>query len=327
MLISGFRLGAAIGGAAVAFLLLPGAAGATNGADLRVVNSAGKVLTEQRQYTGTVKIKTDPQADCFGSPGGSGDRVQISGATALGIVHDALGSDRDLRPLSITDQFSFGLAVCGIGGYAAQGSSFWYLKHQHAGAQVGGDQLKLNDGDQVLWYLAPDFPPPPELLLRAPSRARPGVPFEVRAFEYADDGTRTPASGARVSGGGENAPTTDAGGTASVTVSDAGTPKLRATRSVDGAIPSNVVKVCVDADPSKCPEAHGKRIYGSVRADEVDGTRGWDKIHARGGGDRVDLRKGGIDRVGCGAGRDVVVRSPGDRDDEIAASCERVIRR
>jgi hypothetical protein len=328
MLIPGLRLGAAIGGAAVAFLLLlPGAApAATKGADLRVVNSAGRVLAEQRQYTGTVKIKTDPRADCFGAPGGSGDRVRVRGATALGLVRDALGSDRDLRPLSVTDQFSFGLAVCGIGGYEAHGSSFWYLKHEHAGAQVGGDQLRLSDGDEVLWYLAPGFPPPPELVLRAPARAQPGVPFEVTVFEYEDDGSRSPASGARVTGG-DNASTTGAGGVASVTVSDPGTAKLRATRSADGAIPSNGVKVCVDADPSMCPEAHGKRIYGSVRGDEIDGTRGWDRIRARRGRDRVDLRRGGIDRVRCGGGRDVVVRARGDRDDEIAASCERVIRK
>jgi hypothetical protein len=328
MLIPGLRLGSAIGGAAIAsLLLLPGTAPAvTKGADLRVVTSAGKVLAEQRQYTGTVKIKTDPGADCFGAPGGSGDRVEVRGPTALGLVRDALGSDRDLRPLSVTDQFSFGLAVCGIGGYEAHGSGFWYLKYQHAGAQVGGDQLRLSDGDQVLWYLAPDFPPPPELLLRAPARAQPSVPFHVTVFQYGDDGARSPASGARVAGG-EDASTSGPGGRTSVTVSAAGTAKLRATRSSDGAIPSNVVKVCVDADPSKCPEAHGKRIYGSVRGDEIDGTRGWDAIQARGGGDRIDIRQGGIDRVRCGGGRDVVVKSPGDRDDEIAASCERVIRR
>src|ERR671923_2469482 len=247
MLMPGFRLGAAIGGAAVAFLLLPGAAGATNGADLRVVNSAGRVLAEQRQYTGTVKIKTDPRADCFGAPGGSGDRVKVRGATALGLVRDALGSDRDLRPLSVTDQFSFGLAVCGIGGYEAHGSSFWYLKHEHAGAQVGGDQLRLSNGDQVLWYLAPAFPPPPELLLKAPARAQPGVPFQVTVFEYGDGGARSPASADTRVTGGDAAATTGAGGTASVTVSGAGTAKLRATRNLDDAIPSNVVEVCVDS--------------------------------------------------------------------------------
>ena len=328
MLTPGLRLGAAIGGGAVAsLLLLPGAAPAlTKGADLRVVNSAGKILAEQRQYTGTVRIKTDPQADCFGSPGGSGDRVKVRGATALGIVRDALGSDRDLRPLSVTDQFSFGLAVCGIGGYEAQGSSFWYLKHDHAGAQVGGDQLRLSNGDQVLWYLAPAFPPPPELLLKAPARAQPGVPFQVTVFEYGDGGARSPASAARVTGG-DAAATTGAGGTASVTVSGAGTAKLRATRNLDAAIPSNVVEVCVDSEPSKCPERHGKRIYGSARGDEIDGTRGWDKIRSQRGGDRVDLRKGGVDCVRCGRGRDVVVRDSGDRDDKVGASCERVIRR
>src|SRR5204863_6843531 len=115
-------------------LLAPGAAAAaTKGGDLRVLSTAGRTLAEFRRYTGTVSIKTDPQADCFGPPGGSGNAVTVPGATGLGLVKDALASDRKLRPLSITDQFSFGLAVCGIGGHEAHGNSFWYLKRNHVG--------------------------------------------------------------------------------------------------------------------------------------------------------------------------------------------------
>ena len=162
MLIPALRLGGSIAALLIALpVLLPAfASAATKGADLRVVNSAGRTLAEQRQYTGTVQIRTDPGADCFGPPGGSGDRVRVAGATGLGIVRDALETDVDLRPLSITDQFSFGLAVCGIGGFEAGGSSFWYLKRNHVGAQVGGDQLMLRNGDQVLWYLTPELPAP-----------------------------------------------------------------------------------------------------------------------------------------------------------------------
>ena len=89
-------------------------------------------------------------ANCFGQgTGGSGDRVEVKGATALGAVRDALEPDRDLRPLSVTDAFlddGFGLGVCGIGGFESQGSSFWYLKSDHVGAQVSGSQLTAAAG-------------------------------------------------------------------------------------------------------------------------------------------------------------------------------------
>lgn len=328
MVIRGFRLGGSTAALLISMLLLlPALAlAATKGADLRVVNTAGRALAEQRQYTGTVQIGTDPDADCFGPPGGSGDRVRVPGATGLGIVRDALETDRDLRPLSITDQFSFGLAVCGIGGFTASGSSFWYLKHNHAGAQVGGDQLRLQGGDQVLWYLSPGFPPPVELALRAPARAKPGVPFEVSVLQFDDSGARSPAAGATVSGGATPV-ATDPAGKATVTLATQGTGTLRATRSSDGSIPSNRVAVCVNSDLAQCPSAHGKLILGSRRADEIAGTQGWDRIWARGADDVVDITSGGQDRVNCGAGRDRVVVAPGDRDDEIADSCERVLER
>lgn len=321
-----------LGGAAAALLislllLLPAlASAATTGADLRVVNTAGRTLAEQRQYTGTVQIRTDPNADCFGAPGGSGDRVRVPGATGLGIVRDALDTDADLRPLSVTDQFSFGLAVCGIGGFEAGGSSFWYLKHNHAGAQVGGDQLALQRGDQVLWYLSPGFPAPVELALRAPARAKPGVPFEASVLQFDDAGTQAPAAGATVSGGG-NPVTTNAQGKAMVTVSTPGTATLRATRSSPAGIPSNRVAVCINSDLARCPSAHGKLILGSQRADTIGGTLGWDRIWARQSDDVVNIRSGGRDQVSCGAGRDTLVLAPGDTDAASAASCERVVRR
>jgi Ca2+-binding RTX toxin-like protein len=326
MVIRGFKPGGALAVALISLLgLLPAvASAATRGADLRVVNTAGRTLVEHRQYTGTVVIRTDPQADCFGAPGGSGDRVTVPGPTGLGIVRDALETDADLRPLSVTDQFSFGLAICGIGGFEASGSSFWYLKHNHAGAQVGGDQLRLRNGDQVLWYLSPGFPAPVELALRAPARAKPGVPFQVSVFEFDDSGTRSPAAGATVSGGATPV-TTGPRGKATITLNRRGA--LRATRSSDGSIPSNRVAVCVNADLAKCPGAHGKLIVGSNRADEIYGPPGWDGISARAGDDVVNIRAGGRDRVRCGVGRDRVIVAPGDRDDVIAESCERIVRR
>ncbi len=52
----------------------------------------GKTLAEFRQYTGTVDIRTDRGANCFGQgTGGSGERVKVTGPTALGAVRDAPG--------------------------------------------------------------------------------------------------------------------------------------------------------------------------------------------------------------------------------------------
>src|SRR5918996_3988016 len=171
--------------AAALLMIVPANAGAkakTVPADLRVVGPTGQSLAQLVQYTGSVKVDTDPNAVCFGpDTGGSGAPVRLPGATALGLVQDASGTARDLQPLSLTDAFDFGLGVCGIGGFQAQGPASWYLKQNHAGAQVGGDQLTVKKGDDVLWYLAPSFPYPAELALEAPDVAEPesDVPVEV----------------------------------------------------------------------------------------------------------------------------------------------------
>jgi hypothetical protein len=217
--------------------------------------------------------------------------------------------------VSVTDAFDFGLGVCGIGGFQAQGTASWYLKHNHAGAQVGGDQLPVRKGDEVLWYLAPSFPYPPELGLAGPGRAAPGTDITVEVSEYADDGTRTPAAGATVLGG-DDPVTTDAQGRATVAVGS-GDAVLRATRGSD--IPSNEVAVCVgDAGRDCSPQ---QDIAGSGKPDKVKGTELADKIKARARNDLVKAKGGGPDRINCGSGkRDVAVV---DADDTTRA-CEKV---
>ena len=186
-------------------------------------------------------MKTDPGADCFGDgTGGSGDRVDIPNNTALGLLADAMPDAPDLRPLSITDYFSFGLGVCGIGGKVSSGEGFWYIKRDHVGAQVGGDQLKVRDGDDILWYLAPSYPVGDELVLHAPARAKPGNPVEVKVVAYDDKGKRGSAKGVEV---GHGADPTDADGITEVTFPAGGIRKLQADDK--GDIPSNVETVCV----------------------------------------------------------------------------------
>jgi Ca2+-binding RTX toxin-like protein len=283
-------------------------------ADLRVLTDSATFEPGRSYVTDTVKIRTSPDADCFGPPGGSGDVVTVPGPTGLGIVRSALVTRETLRPLLVTDQFGFGLGVCAIGGRESSGSEFWYLKVNHVGAQVAGDQLKLSGGEKVLWYLTPGFPPPPELALTAPPRAKPNVPFQVTVRSYADDGTAAPAVGATVTGG---AGPTDAAGHTMVSLPKSAS--LMATHIAD--IPSNRVPVCVNADLPKCPSRFGKEIVGTKRADSIHGTRGWDTIRALAGNDRINVLGGGRDRVFCGGGQDRVRAGSNDR----LSRCEVVI--
>jgi hypothetical protein len=287
-------------------------------AHLRVLNTAGKVLADQVQYTGTVRVPTSPAATCFGSgSGGSGDRVTVRGATALGVVQDASTTAKSLRPLRITDSFSFGLGVCGFGRFGASGNGFWYLKVNHKGAQVGGDQLHLRRGDEVLWYLSPTFPAPQELSLVAPRLATVGQPFGIRVFAYDDAGHRSPVAGARVRGA---AGPTGADGRTTVTL--ARSAHLRAEHGPD--IPSDSEFVCVSGGPSGCPAAGFELIAGTAKAERIVGTAGPNRVLARAGNDHLNLRGGGHDTVDCGPGRDTAVL---DRGDGVAMHCETTIRR
>jgi hypothetical protein len=309
---------------ALACALAPATASAHSvGAELRVEATDGRVLADVTQYTSPATVRTDPNANCFGAgTGGSGKRVKVPNPTALGLVADALPDVTALRPLSLTDHFSFGLGVCGIGGHVAgDPDPFWYLKRNHVGAQVGGDQLKVHDGDQILWYLAPSFPPGGELSLQMPRFAAPGDAVPVKVIAYSDTGVRSPAAGASVSYG--TAPT-DALGDTTVVLPSAGTFRVQATRS--GDIASNVKVVCTTAPDNPLCKAQ-KQIFGSLGPDRIRTTSGNDRILAAAGDDRIVLKRGGADRVHCGPGKDAVIAHRRDRDDQIANSCEKVIRK
>lgn len=232
---------------ALALALVCAAPAAAKGvpAKLRVVGAGGRILAEEALATGTTTVPTSPQATCFGpATGGSGKPATIHGATALGLLGQAAKSTRSLRPLLITDHFSFGLGLCGVGGSLASEATglYWYLKLNHKDPEMGGEAVKLSAGDEVLWALAP-YPYPAELALKAPRRARAGKPFEVRVFAYADDGTRTPAAGVKVTGASKP---TGADGRAMVTLMR----PARLGARLTGDIPSNRAAVCVGG---KCP--------------------------------------------------------------------------
>ena len=321
-------LGAAIAGAVVALMMFAGSAAAsTKWADLRVVTHTGRTLAEFRQYTGATTVRSSTKGDCFGSPS-SGKRYDMGDANALGIVKDALASDRALNPLVLSDAFiddGFGLGVCTIGGFTTVGASYWDLVVNHVTSSTGGSLTHVHNGDQILWYFTSGNEPlsgPRELVLNAPASATPGKPFTVKATRYTSAGKAGPAAGVTVTADGESIGKTGSDGELAATLPDSAT--LEADGTADD-VPSNRVRVCVGS--GECPSAHGKVIYGSGHADRIKGTRGPDRITARGGSDVVNLRAGGDDRVNCGGGHDEVIVDSGDRNDHIASSCERVSRR
>ena len=77
--------------------------------------------------------------------------------------------------------------------------------------------------------------------------------------------------------------------------------------------------------PAIASAAAGPSILGTARADFLGGTDGSDRIVARGGNDRISVEyDGGIDRISCGPGRDVVSV---DARDRVETDCEVVSRR
>ncbi len=213
-------------------------------ASLRVV-AAGKTLAEGSFALGPVSIKASPKATCFGAgTGGSGKNVAVKSPTALSMLVQAARSTSALRPIQLTDAFSFGLGLCNVGGYKATKKLSWYLKVNHVNPEIGGDSVKVHAGDEVLWALAP-YPYPDELSLVAPRVVTAGEPFEVQVFAYNQKGKKKPAAGASVTGA--SAPTGSDGRT-TVTLDKAQT--LFAHLGKD--VPSGGAFVCAGGNGVLC---------------------------------------------------------------------------
>jgi hypothetical protein len=229
-------------------LVVTAVASATT-ATLRVVGKGNVVLAEQQVKSSTLKVKTSKQATCFGAgTGGSGKSVTVGGNTALGLLANGAKTISGLAPLSISDHYSFGLSLCGVGKSVGKpNGASWYLKVNHKGATKSGSKVKIKTGDEVLWDLAPSYPYPEELVLSAPQQASAGVPFAVHVYAYNEKGGHKPMKGATVTGA--TGPT-DANGMVMVTLNE---PTL-ISAALGDAIPSAQEPVCLG---SMCPAPAG----------------------------------------------------------------------
>ena len=85
------------------------------------------------------------------------------------------------------------------------------------------------------------------------------------------------------------------------------------------------IVVLAAALPAVAAGAVQATVLGTQRADFLAGTESSDRIVARGGNDRIAVEyDGGVDRISCGAGRDVVAA---DARDRVESDCEIVSRR
>lgn len=307
----------ALSACAAVALAAPSSAAAAELADLHV-EANGRALVPGLSFeTGTTNIRTSK----FG-PGcnGTGDRRRLKGATAMGALIDAAAVRPALRPLRISDEFDFGLLVCGVAKALSSGAgSFWLYKVNHVSPEVGGDQLEIDSGDEVLWYFSDSERgrnTGDELDILAPVRARAGKDLRVRVVSYDAAGRRKPAARAKVSFGRQEV-AADRRGVATLRTRGAGELRLRARRGKD--IPSPIARVCVAETLRRCSPVRGKRIFGATRRDVLRGTKGPDVINAGGGNDRIDVRGGRRDVVRCGRGRD---RVRATRADRVARDCE-----
>ena len=90
-------------------------------------------------------------------------------------------------------------------------------------------------------------------------------------------------------------------------------------------LPRLAIVVLVAALPAVAGGAVQATVLGTQRADFLAGTASSDRIVARGGNDRIAVEyDGGVDRISCGAGQDVVVA---DARDRVESDCEIVSRR
>ena len=218
-----------VGGTLLSVLAAP-AALAAGPADVtvRVEGATATLVPRTAVHTDATAVNKDGKAGhaCSGT-GAAGALEQATGGDWSGPWFDGLGySVQTIK--GETHAFP-----------APEYFSLW-INNRSASEGVCGATTELQQGDDVLFFVDRCVsdpvtflctnPPVLPLGLIVPRTVSPGVPFGVSVVEYAPDGTPTPVAGADVAGG--DAPvTTDAAGSASVTVAATGAFSLRATKA------------------------------------------------------------------------------------------------
>ncbi len=209
-------------------LCLPAlAAAAPADVTVRVEGTAATLVPRTQVRTDTRTINKDGQPD-----------HTCTGTSAAGALEQATGGDWDG---SFFSGLGYTVERIRSEAHVFPEPDFFSLWVNNRGSSIGICQTELQQGDEVLFFVArcevgppPTFPclnpPVLPLGLSAPRTVSPGTPFRVRVVEYAEDGTPSPAVGAAVAGG-DAVATTDAGGNATIVIGAGGERTLRATKA------------------------------------------------------------------------------------------------
>ena len=211
---------------------------------LRVEGKADTLVPRTSVTTTTTAINKDGQAG-----------HACTGTSVAGALEVASGGQ-----WTATWDPNFKYFLTGIKGETPATPEFFSLWINGKESQLGICDAELQQGDDVLFYVArcdagppPDYPctnpPVRPLVLTVPSPVAAGAPFSVKVVELAPDGTATPTEGATVSGGGVTA-TTGADGTATLTLPAAGDVALRATKANRARSASEAVTVSAVPPPT-----------------------------------------------------------------------------
>jgi hypothetical protein len=262
-----------IGTLAVLFAVLPAAlaTAATASAapatvNVRIEGTSGTVF--EGPVTTDAKMVTTAAGGthlCDGTQNAGAHPPNSPGPTPTTALDDAALAhgftwDGQWNQFGSQDFFAERIGSDGVVGSFDPNGNFWYLLVDRAPAQFGGCQIRISDGDTVLYEWQDGSKP--NLDLSAPATAQAGQPVKVTVQQYSDaSGTLSPASGASVGG-----QVTDANGQATLAFPTAGTQELKAT--LTGAIRSNAADICVYAtSSSECAPAAGG--VGGVTIDKL----------------------------------------------------------
>lgn len=212
------------------------------------VEGSGQTIYEAPITTDAKVINMDGSHPCNGTTD-NGTTSTTPGPTMTGALDDASisapfpwnGSWYESTDGSFKDYF-----INSIGSDANTPgptyTPYWGYFLNWVTSSVGGCQQKVAQGDDVLFAYG-DFGEP-LLDLTAPARAATGESFTVTVKQHdGNNDPATPAAGATVEGH-----TTDAQGSATLSYSDPGIHRFKATRS--GSIRSDAASVCVYAPGS-----------------------------------------------------------------------------
>lgn len=128
---------------------------------LRVVDPVGRQLVDAVVHTSSTKVRTSPRAVCFGEgTGGDGGfaPTALRVPNAMGLLADAAAELGVLRPLRVSDFYSFGQTLCGIGGVEASGLLYWAIWIGDTFVETSADHARVRNGQQVVFHLTEEYP-------------------------------------------------------------------------------------------------------------------------------------------------------------------------